>query len=114
MVVVMESHDAEDIFIFVDRFAEVPSLLLEMPVAVWVAVLSLCCRRVDVTAILRTSAAAVPLRYSRRTISGSNSTVSIGLSEASRRCWNWGRAATAGTRARVSGRAATMRRESML
>lgn len=56
MVIIVQSEDAENIVILVNRLAKVPPLLLVPPVAIRVAVSSLLNYGVDVAAILDVSA----------------------------------------------------------
>lgn len=52
MLLLSQTEHAENVIIFVDRFAIVPALLLVPPVAVRVTMLPILSRRVDVAAVL--------------------------------------------------------------
>ena len=116
MVVVVQRQNSENIVVLVAGLAVVAALLLVPPIAVRVAVSALLWWRVDVATILPLSALHDSLVQNwQRTWFGSASSCFSASVRAVRIWVNCGRGrATAGTMARASGRAATMRLESML
>ncbi len=52
MIVVFQRENTQDLIVFMYRFAKVPSLLLVVPIAIGIAVLSLDRRGVDVVVVL--------------------------------------------------------------
>lgn len=63
-IVLFQREHAHDIFIFVDWFTEIPSLLLVGPVAVGVSILSLDSWRVDIATVLHIVSNIPPLEVS--------------------------------------------------
>jgi hypothetical protein len=59
MIIIFQSEYAQNLVVFVNRFAKVTSFLLVVPVAIRIAVLSLDSRWVDISSVLSPASAFI-------------------------------------------------------